>query len=95
MPEMTFTTRWPDGRELTSYSPSLVVRDHLVVGATYPVADLLHRTTTALEAASERVRARYGVPCGHAAHALAEIRGLAATQPTGLVEVTAMSPEPA
>jgi uncharacterized repeat protein (TIGR04042 family) len=95
MPEMTFTTRWPDGRELTSYSPSLVVHEHLAAGATYPVPDFLRRTTTALHTASERVRARYGVPCGRAARSLAEIECLASSQPAGLVEVTAMSTEPA
>lgn len=95
MPELTFTTRWPDGRELTSYSPSLVVHDHLAAGTAYPVADFLRRSTSALETASERVRARYGVPCGRAARALAEIERLAAGQPDGLVEVTSVSPEPA
>lgn len=95
MPEMTFSTRWPDGRELTSYSPSLVVHDHLAAGAAYPVPDFLQRSTTALETASDRVRSRYGVPCRRAARSLAEIQRVAAAQPTGLVQVTAMSTEPA
>lgn len=95
MPELTFTTRWPDGRELTSYSPSLVVHDHLSAGTAYSVTDFVQRSAAALETASERVRARYGVPCGRAARSLAEIERLAAAQPTGLVEVMTMSAEPA
>ena len=33
MPEMHFLVRWPDGKEQRCYSPSLIVRDHLEVGA--------------------------------------------------------------
>ena len=91
MPEMTFTTRWPDGGELVSYSPSLVVHDHLELGERYAVADFLARTRTALETASERVRARYGVPCSRAAASLAVIEAHAAGV-SGEVEVTALRP---
>ncbi|MFC3692928.1 MSMEG_0570 family nitrogen starvation response protein [Chenggangzhangella methanolivorans] len=64
MPEMRFHIRWPDGAEERCYSPSLVVKEHLVVGESYPVADFAARSRTALNIASERVRAIYGRPCG-------------------------------
>lgn len=63
MPEMTFTVQWPDGAVEECYSPSLVMWDHLAVGAAYPVADFTVRTTTALDEAAERVRARWGFAC--------------------------------
>ena len=51
MPEMTFRVRWPDGSETSCYSPSLVVHDHLVTGAEYPLAEFVDRSTTALRLA--------------------------------------------
>ena len=41
MPEMTFQVRWPDGVEQRWYSPSLVVHDHLSLGATYAGAEFV------------------------------------------------------
>ena len=41
MPEMHFQVRWPDGREDHCYSPSLVVREHLQVGDSYPLPDFM------------------------------------------------------
>ena len=63
MPEMTFTVRWPDGTEADLYSPSLIMHDHLTVGAEYPVEEFVYKTSTALDEASERVKARYGFEC--------------------------------
>jgi uncharacterized repeat protein (TIGR04042 family) len=73
MPEMHFTVRWPDGEEMRCYSPSLVVRDYLEVGRTYPVADFLERSRSMLNVASERVRARYGYACSSALDQLAQL----------------------
>lgn len=78
MPEMRFTVRWPDGQAESCYSPSLVIRDHMAVGETYPLADFLDRSRTALGIASERVRAKYGVPCSRALGQLARIETAAA-----------------
>lgn len=78
MPEMIFRVRWPDGTESDCYSPSLVVRDHLVPGADYPVADFLARADAALTEASARVQARYGFPCSRALGQLQTIRTLCA-----------------
>lgn len=73
MPEMRFTVRWPDGREESCYSPSLVIRDHMAVGDTYPLDDFLARSRTALGIASQRVEAKYGFPCSLALGQLARI----------------------
>jgi uncharacterized repeat protein (TIGR04042 family) len=92
MPELTFTTRWPDGRSLQTWSPSLVVHDHLEVGRPYAVAEFLHRAGAALTEASDRVEARWGHPCTVAQASLAAIRRVAAGQPDGTVVVETMDP---
>jgi uncharacterized repeat protein (TIGR04042 family) len=79
MPEMHFRIRWPDGTSETCYSPSLVMKDYFAEGATYPLADFLQRSRTALNIASERVRAKYGWPCSRAIAQLARIESAAAT----------------
>ena len=76
MPEMHVRVRWPDGAETRCYSPSLVIADHLALGATYPVPDFVARTKNALAIASERVRARYGYPCSRAIAQSASIERL-------------------
>ena len=78
MPEMHFRLRWPDGRRQSVYSPSLVVKDFFVEGATYPLADFLGRSREALRIASDRVKAKYGFACSRAAAAFAEIERSAA-----------------
>ena len=64
MPEMRFHVRWPDGTKEFCYSPSLVIKDFFVPGESYRLADFLSRSRQALTIASDRVRARYGMPCG-------------------------------
>jgi len=63
MPEMRFHVRWPDGAVESCYSPSLVVKEHLTPGETYPLDDFLLRARTALLIASDRVEQKYGMPC--------------------------------
>ena len=97
MPEMTFTVRWPDGAESAHYSPSLVMHDYLVTGLRYPLQEFVARTKEALDAASERVRARYGFACTSAMHSEEEIAAAAArypvdTYPAAEVEILAMEP---
>ena len=92
MPELIFTTRWPDGRTLRTYSPSLVVHDHLEAGRSYAVAEFVDRATAALTEASDRVRARWGRPCTAARASLDTIRHHAEAQPDGLVAVEAIDP---
>lgn len=98
MPEMHFHVRWPDGREQACYSPSLVVREHLQVGSSYPLPEFLQRTRTALGIASERVRARYGYACSMAMDQLAAIETTArpfAALPDAQVQVLGFDPEEA
>jgi uncharacterized repeat protein (TIGR04042 family) len=66
MPEMRFFIRWPDGTPQACYSPSLVVKEFLSPGTTYPVADFLERSRAALTIASDRVEAKYGRSCSRA-----------------------------
>lgn len=91
MPEMTFTVRWPDGARQQCYSPSLVMHEHLEVGAVYPVAEFVSRTTTALGIASDRVREKFGFACTSAAAQMAEIENMAGRMSAGDVEVIAMT----
>jgi uncharacterized repeat protein (TIGR04042 family) len=79
MPEMWFHVRWPDGEIETCYSPSLAVKDHLSVGASYALSDFLARSRTALTIASERVREKYGLSCSRALRQLSRIEEVAAS----------------
>ena len=79
MPEMRFVIRWPDGRQESCYSPSLVVRDYFREGESYRLEDFLSRSRTALTLASDRVRAKYGHACSLALGQLARIEARAAT----------------
>lgn len=76
MPEMRFTIRWPDGAEESCYSPSLVISEHMTAGESYPVSDFTERCRTALNIASERVRAKYGFACSSALDQLARIESV-------------------
>lgn len=78
MPEMRFVIAWPDGVQETCYSPSLVIRDFLVEGETYPLPDFLDRSRQALTIASDRVEEKYGFPCSLARSQLARIEAGAA-----------------
>ncbi len=78
MPEMHFAARWPDGAVVTYYSPSLVIGDYLIAGASYTLDDFLGRSRTALQIASERVFAKYGYACPRAAATLGAIEAKAA-----------------
>lgn len=83
MPEMRFRVLWPDGTRDSCYSPSLVVKDHLVPGERYPVEGFVRRAEEALTVASARVEARYGFPCSRALGQIRAIRDAAARQPRG------------
>lgn len=78
MPVTHFHVRWPDDSETRCYSPSSVVREHLVPGQRYPLTEFLRRAREALGMASERVRAKYGFACSQAMDQLAEIEHIAA-----------------
>ena len=66
MPEMHFQVRWPDGAETICYSPSLIIRDFFSAGQAYELQDFVDRSIAALNIASDRVLAKYGVTCTRA-----------------------------
>jgi uncharacterized repeat protein (TIGR04042 family) len=93
MPEMLFHIRWPDGAHEQCYSPSLVIKDHLAVGASYDVGEFMQRARIALTIASDRVREKYGFACSRAIGQLARLeaaaeRFRATPQDAGVVTVT-------
>jgi uncharacterized repeat protein (TIGR04042 family) len=93
MPEMTFTVRWPDGTVDACYSPSLVMHDHLTVGESYTNEEFVARTTTALETASARVKAKYGFACTSALQQQDEIAARSVTfDPHARIEILDMNP---
>ena len=75
MPEMRFHISWPDGRQEACYSPSLVIKNFFTPGTAYPLADFVAASREALTIASDRVKARYGVPCSLA---LGQLRAIEA-----------------
>ena len=78
MPEMRFLIRWPDGTAESCYSPSLVVKDFFSPGESYPLAEFVGRSRTALDIASERVKEKFGFHCSRAMAQLARIESGAA-----------------
>lgn len=64
MPEIRFRIQWPDGTQETCYSPSLVVKDYFVPAQAYALDEFIRRATESLQIASDRVQAKYGMPCG-------------------------------
>jgi uncharacterized repeat protein (TIGR04042 family) len=77
MPEMHFKIQWPDGSEEACYSPSLIIKEYFQPGQDYALTDFVDRSTTALNIASDRVKAKYGRPCGLAISQLASIKSKA------------------
>lgn len=93
MPEMTFDIRWPDGSTQSCYSPSLVMHDFLTTGQRYTVGDLVDRASSALQQASDRVRAKYGFACTSAAATTEEIT-LSASRFAADEEITVIAMQP-
>ena len=90
---MTFDVRWPDGQVQRCYSPSLVMHDYLTSGSDYTVADFVDRSATALQEASERVRAKFGFACTSAAATAEQITSAATQYPDdSTIRVVAMHP---
>lgn len=73
MPEIIFTVRWPDQTQTECYSPSTIVKDYFLAGQSYPLAEFVALSRTALNSASERVRARHGHSCSLALGQLTQI----------------------
>ena len=64
MPEMRFQIQWSDGSQETCYSPSLVIKDYFIPDTEYDLDDFVQRSREALQIASDRVKLKYGRPCG-------------------------------
>jgi uncharacterized repeat protein (TIGR04042 family) len=73
MPEIHFQIKWPDGKSETCYSPSLIVKEYFVPNSEYSLEDFVTRSRTALNIASDRVLAKYGMPCSRALGQLRQI----------------------
>jgi uncharacterized repeat protein (TIGR04042 family) len=78
MPEMRFQIEWPDGSQAVCYSPSLIVKEYFAPDHSYDLSDFVARSQTALTIASDRVKAKYGYPCGLALGQIQEIEATAA-----------------
>lgn len=90
MPEIRFKIQWPDGSEEICYSPSTVIKKYLELDQDYDLLDFVDRARTGLNIASDRVRAKYGRPCGLAIAQLAEIEAKAiefSSQPNPIVRM--------
>lgn len=78
MPEIRFQIEWPDGSQAVCYSPSLIVKEYFTPDHSYDLSDFVARSQAALTIASDRVKAKYGFPCGLALGQLQEIEATAA-----------------
>jgi uncharacterized repeat protein (TIGR04042 family) len=78
MPEICFQIQWSNGSEETCYSPSSVVKDYFMPDSEYALDDFVERSHTALKIASDRVLAKYGMPCSRALGQLQRIEATAA-----------------
>lgn len=78
MPEIDFEIQWPDGTRETCYSPSLVVKKYFTPDTKYELSEFVDRSRTALNTASDRVKAAYGFPCSRALNQLQKIESMAA-----------------
>ena len=78
MPEIRFQIQWSDGSQETCYSPSLIVKDYFTPNSEYDLEDFVVPSRTALTIASDRVQAKYGMPCSLALNQLQKIESKSA-----------------
>ncbi|MEM8953684.1 MAG: MSMEG_0570 family nitrogen starvation response protein [Verrucomicrobiota bacterium] len=81
MPETPFTVSLPDGTFYACYSPSSVVKQYFEEGQVLPAGEFLKEARSALNEASERVRAKFGYACTAAASSLSDIETWAGQLP--------------
>lgn len=72
MPAIHFNVTWPDGESVSYYSPSTSVKQYLSVKR-YQQDEFHGAAETALNAASERVREKFGYSCTAASAELHKI----------------------
>jgi uncharacterized repeat protein (TIGR04042 family) len=73
MPEINFRIQWPDGQQELCYSPSLIVKEYFEPNREYALDDFVMRSRTSLQISSDRVLAKYGIPCSRALGQLKQI----------------------
>jgi putative flavoprotein involved in K+ transport len=97
VPTVDITLRWADGTRQTGESPSRAIERFIVAGGAYPRDELRRRLADGLQAASDRVRERYGMACTAAAAQAQEFEAGALEHGVGpeaicRVEAVAVSP---
>ncbi|AWD71251.1 MULTISPECIES: MSMEG_0570 family nitrogen starvation response protein [Acinetobacter] len=91
MPSLNFTVKWPNGQSSNFYSPSTIVYEYFQKGQQWASQEFLKQAEHALQAASERVRARYGFACSSAMDTLNRIQQQAqsySVKPEDTIEIT-------
>lgn len=73
MPSINFKVIWPDGDQVTYYSPSTIVHEYLKANSHYSLAEFDLCIHAALNAASERVYKKFGYYCTAASAELEKI----------------------
>ena len=95
MPSVTFSVVWPDGETEQYYSPSTIIHEFVKVNSIYSQQEFAERINAALNAASDRVVAKFGYACSAAADEKRKIADKFATLErqniTGSVHVCAMT----
>ncbi|PSP13071.1 MAG: MSMEG_0570 family nitrogen starvation response protein [Cyanobacteria bacterium SW_11_48_12] len=66
MPETHFEIEWPDGSQESCYSPSSVVKKYFSADREYLLGEFIALSRTAFQTASDRVQAKYHLPCSKA-----------------------------
>lgn len=74
MPAVNFEVLWPDGECVVYYSPSTVIHQFFKENTQYSLDQFSQMSQQALDAASERVRARFGYACTAASAELEKIK---------------------
>lgn len=91
MPAVHFYIRWPDGQEERCYSPSTVIYQTFRPGDVMPLGEFMQKAESALNSASERVKASYGYYCSSAADQFHLLQQRAATYEDQSREITVLS----
>ncbi|TDU71211.1 putative repeat protein (TIGR04042 family) [Prosthecobacter fusiformis] len=81
MPAVHYIVELPDGEKRQCYSPSTVIHEHFKSGDAMPMSEFIQRSRTALNAASDRVRQRFGFACSSAMDQLSEIESWGRSYP--------------
>ena len=73
MPAVNFKLAWPDGEQQEYYCPSTVIYHYFEAGQQISQSDFSENITAALNAASDRVHAKFGYYCSAASAELQKI----------------------